>query len=84
MKLGKNRHIPSSPCTNCGKQLDGATSVDCDAPPDPGDMTVCIYCGHLMAFNEDLQLRDLTPAEQINVAGDERILAIQGARKKTE
>lgn len=85
MKTGMDQHVPPSSCTNCSKPLDGATSVGAeDGVPDPGDVTVCIYCGHIMAFDEDLYLRDLTAAEQIDVAGDERILAAQWARKQSE
>jgi hypothetical protein len=48
--------------------------------PKPGDITICISCGHLMGFKEDMSLRDLTDAEMLHVAGDERILAVQRAR----
>jgi len=80
MKVGTDRHIPRSLCLHCGKPLDGATSVNVDAPPDPGDVVVCLFCGHIMAFADDLTLRPLTDAEANEVAGDERILAIQKAR----
>jgi hypothetical protein len=79
-------HIQPSACTNCGKVLDGATAVQETVDsrkrkhvPKPGDFTVCIVCGHLMSFDEKLQLRDPTPEEQINVAGDRRLLAIMKA-----
>jgi hypothetical protein len=79
-------HIPPSACTNCGKVLDGATAVQATADkrkrkhmPKPGDFTVCIVCSHLMSFDENLQLRDPTPEEQIKVAGDRRLLAIMWA-----
>jgi hypothetical protein len=66
--------------------MDGASGivVEEDTAPDPGDVTVCIYCGHIMAYDDDLGLRELTPVEQLNIAGDERILAIQRARAIAE
>jgi len=53
-----------------------------DDKPASGDVTVCLYCGHIMAFAEDLSLRELTNEEAREVAGDKRILAIQRARRK--
>jgi hypothetical protein len=41
-----------------------------------------MYCGHVMAFGDDLMLRDLTEQEMHEVAGDERILAVQLAVQK--
>jgi hypothetical protein len=80
-------HIKPSACTNCGKMLDGATAVkETDSKrarkvmPDPGSITICLACGHLMVFGDDLLLRDPTPEEIVQVAGDRRILAIQRAR----
>jgi hypothetical protein len=51
--------------------------------PTPGrSVSVCIRCGHLMAFDNELRLRDLTSAEQIAIAGNPVLLAIQAARGK--
>jgi hypothetical protein len=80
VKFGQDHHMPSTTCPNCRKGVDGATSVDADAKPGPGDITVCLYCGHIMAFAADLSLRELTDDEMRKVAGDKRILAIQWAR----
>jgi hypothetical protein len=75
-----------SPCTSCGKILDGGSGVvegeeaEHEMRPMPGAVTVCIACGHIMAFDEQLRLRDLTDAEAIEVAGNPVVLAIQRAR----
>lgn len=71
--------IPVSHCTNCGWECDDATGVATEDDPSPGDFTVCIECGHLMAYADDLTLRDLTDAEVIEIAGDSRIIAAQRA-----
>jgi hypothetical protein len=85
MKLGKDRHMPPTACLGCGRKIDGATYVgEEDQAPDPDDITVCIYCGHIQAYAEDLSLRELTSVEQLSIAGDERILAIQRARAIAE
>jgi hypothetical protein len=48
-----------------------------DFTPRPGDLTVCLYCGHLQAFDADLKLRNLTDEEMHAIAGDEKLLAAQ-------
>jgi hypothetical protein len=85
MKLGKGHHLkPVAQCVDCGKWLDGAAGVDTDDAPDPGDFTVCAYCGSIMVYKDDLTLRQPNAAEALEVAGDERILAIQRVRKAVE
>jgi hypothetical protein len=89
MKRGKNRghfvgpsvRVPKSACLDCGKQMDGATGVDYRGGPQPGHITICIGCGHIMAFAEDMRLRKLTDTEMIEIAGDRRLIAVQRARK---
>jgi hypothetical protein len=74
---------PVCACLSCGKVFDMATDMTSDdAPSSSGDVTICLYCGHLMAFNDDLTVRELTPQEMHAVAGDPRVLAIQRARKE--
>jgi hypothetical protein len=78
---GQACRVPWSRCTGCGKRVDGATPIDDEtATPDPGDVTVCIYCGHVMAYTDDLQLRDLTDAETRDIEADEKILAVMQLR----
>jgi hypothetical protein len=62
--------------------LDAAASMSGEHSPEPDDISICLYCGHLMAFDGDLKFRPLTDAEMVQVAGDPRILAIQRARGK--
>jgi hypothetical protein len=82
MKLGRSHQLkPIVQCVDCGKQLDGAAGIDTDAAPNPGDFTVCAYCGSIMVYNDELTLRQPNAAEVRKVAGDNRILAIQRARK---
>jgi hypothetical protein len=54
-----------------------------DAVPRPGDITLCLYCGHIMAFADDLTLRELNDEEAHDIAGDPRMLAAQWARRKS-
>jgi hypothetical protein len=48
-------------CPNCGNELSGATSVtDRKALPNPGDLSVCMYCAELLEFRKDLTLARLS------------------------
>jgi hypothetical protein len=53
--------------------------VDNNVKPEPGQFTVCIRCGHLMVFAEDLSLRDPTDKEAYEIAGHPLMLATQRA-----
>jgi hypothetical protein len=57
-------------CLNCGKFVDRAeAAIGKDDPkPEPGDITICFGCGHVMAFDEELGLRELTKDEETKVA----------------
>lgn len=80
MILGKDCDVPESKCVDCGRKLNGAMSVDGDHTPSPGDFSICMHCGHFMVFGENLDLRNPTDQEILDIAGDTRVLAIQWAR----
>ena len=70
---------PDCFCPGCNMKIDRATGITCEQP-NPGDITICLNCGHIMAFKKDLTIRDLTDEEMHDVAGDPRVIAIQKAR----
>ena len=72
--------VPPSACLDCGYVMDGCMGVTDSEPAREGNITVCINCGHIMAFAADLTLRALTDEEIRAVAGDPLILRIQRAR----
>jgi hypothetical protein len=43
--------------------------------PRDGDMTVCLYCRHVMIYNADLSLRNPTDEEIVEIAGDPALVA---------
>lgn len=57
--------VPADPCPNCGRDLPGADSVPGNSgePPAAGDLGLCVYCGALHRFAEDLTKRPATDAE---------------------
>lgn len=53
-----------SPCPVCGKKLDAATSVEKEeAVPDPGDLSICLYCATVSVFDDNLKLKQMTNEE---------------------
>jgi hypothetical protein len=50
------------PCVKCKKPLDAATGIG-SKRPQPGDITICFYCGHMLQIGKDMQLTSLSPAE---------------------
>ena len=71
--LGQPQHVKPSYCTVCKKILNGTSCVDDEAKPGIGDFTICLYCGNVMAYDDDLLLRNLTNGEKIMVANDKTI-----------
>lgn len=57
-------------CTHCGAELTAATILDADARPRPGDVTVCIGCGHVYEFDERLLIIELSEAKRRTIQND--------------
>lgn len=55
---------PITLCWHCDRALDAATPVDDDDPvPTPGAISLCLYCGAVGIFGDELVLRPPTEAE---------------------
>lgn len=52
--------IVEQECKGCGHRVDVAMALDGGYVPEPGDATVCCYCGTFMVFEEGLALRLMT------------------------
>jgi hypothetical protein len=55
--------IPQSFCPACDYRMEMADNVHGGGAPDPGDCSVCLNCGQLLIFTDDLTLRVMTAAE---------------------
>jgi hypothetical protein len=75
--LGDQRRVPVSRCSSCGTLNNAASAVGEDAGPSPGDATICMACGHIMVFREDLHLREPTIDELIQISSDPRTVLTQ-------
>jgi hypothetical protein len=77
---------PPSACLNCGKVMDAATGLEHKERPHEGAIAICINCSHIMSYDKDIKLRNLTDEEISDVAGHKDILrylkALDEVRKK--
>ena len=80
----KTFDVPKVGCLGCGAPNDAASDTLGGDKPSEGDVTICIYCGHISVFNTNLTLRNPTDEEIHIIAGDKRILKIQKARAKID
>lgn len=46
-------------CPSCGSKHDACSAIGYDEPqvPDPGNISLCIDCGDLSVFDDNLELR---------------------------
>jgi hypothetical protein len=75
--------VKPAPCLNCGKindRLGGA--IDEHSVPVPGDVTMCIECGHLAIYENPGRLREPTADELLEIMQDPEIQAVQLARRR--
>ncbi len=75
-----NYRVPASLCPGCGNANDGATGIIGMGSPEPGDVTVCAYCGMVLVFTDTLRTRILSNEEWAGLP-DAQKLAITAARK---
>jgi len=80
---GKTSQVPKSYCTRCLRMHNKVTAVgEPGAAPAKHCVTLCVHCGHLMTFDELLQLRDLTPEEMLAVKRNKQWPEIQALQEK--
>jgi hypothetical protein len=75
--IGLDVGVPTSPCPYCGTKLDGAFGFENNDVPEPGDASICAYCGGIFIFDQNLELREPQGNEFNQLAGDRRILKVQ-------
>ena len=62
MNALKTVRMRPATCPYCRATITAASSA-AGATPTPGDVTVCLYCGRVLAFTDALALRVATPAD---------------------
>jgi hypothetical protein len=79
--VNRTTRLPAALCLHCRQPLDAATDAVGDNRPSPGDATICMYCGTIAVFADDMTLREPNREEARDLAGDPRVLRVQRARK---
>lgn len=64
-------------CVNCSKVMDGSTSYE-DKQISPGNVGICLYCRHFMIVDDNMQFRNLTGEEIVEIAGQPELLKLMG------
>lgn len=68
--------VPEHFCLACNAKIDSVSNTTGDQKPSEGDITICLPCGHIMAFNKDLTVRELTKQELIDIAGNQHLIKV--------
>lgn len=68
-------------CLSCGYGNASFNALDGKSSPKPGDISLCLKCGHLMGFDEHSNLRELTEEEMLKIAGSKELMEAQEVRK---
>ena len=77
----KSERIKPSACPHCGKVLDCASCLDePEAKPKKGDLSVCVGCNSILAFEDDLSLRSFSH-DELNSLPDEHKRVILRTRQ---
>lgn len=78
------RKVPPSACPKCGDVHDAATASDLsDEAPEPGDFTICVNCGSINRFDDDLHVQ-FVDQEALDSLDDETRAAVLHAVRAVE
>ena len=73
----KTTRTPKNKCPACGYQVDAVSEVDGNAVPEKGDISICLNCGAIAIFKDDLTLRKPTGEELLKVSLDPNVIKHQ-------
>ena len=63
--MSDDERVPATLCWHCDRMLDAASGLAPNegAKPESGAVSLCLYCGAIAVFAEELALRPPTEAE---------------------
>jgi hypothetical protein len=68
-------HIPVQPCPCCDYKIDAASNAKGGGKsPVPGDLSICINCGTLLMFKDDLSHEIADPAMLAKLSDETKIV----------
>jgi hypothetical protein len=65
-------------CPGCKKRVNDHTMVDKTKTLKPGDISICVYCGFLCQFRDDMTLKVMTEEDMAPIP-KERLAEIRRA-----
>jgi hypothetical protein len=70
------RKLPETYCLECGYRMDAAGAADGkdDMLAQPGDISICMKCGAVQRFADDMTMRPNTPEEAEEITNDPELL----------
>jgi hypothetical protein len=60
-------NIPTSLCPTCGYEMNAASSSEEDKQPYAGAISICLNCGQVLLFTDDLSQRLPTDEEMEDI-----------------
>lgn len=66
--MSEEIRIPDHKCSKCGYLMDATTHAYGNELPNPGDISMCLSCGHATLFDHDLQQREPTREEALRIS----------------
>ena len=69
--------IPLQRCWRCNYKIDSTSSATGRDKPKAGDVSMCLACGAVAIFTDDMQLREPTVTELAEVSGNPVLIKAQ-------
>jgi hypothetical protein len=76
----KDYTIFEQQCPFCGHRCNRCATTD-DAPPKPGDISLCLRCAEVSVFDRELRLRRASPRELTRLKSDPDWLKVERMRR---
>jgi hypothetical protein len=75
--MGPDYDIPQQRCSRCKHPLDEACCTGGDHKPTPGMISICVECGKITIFDEQLRLREPSEQELLDIGTRSDIVELQ-------
>lgn len=78
LEEGEYKTAEGSKCPVCDHPLPVAAGINHNREPEPGDVTLCIWCAAYLQFNDDLSLKIFPLDELLDLPDETRLLLTRG------
>ncbi len=78
----RTTRLPTASCPRCGYEMDSASGVNHNRKPKPGDFSLCLRCGQVLRFDDELvpvlalerELEELEPEQRALIRRAQRLI----------